>query len=142
MAGNQFLRAMGKKEQPATGTRLLGEGTKAVPAPLPPPPKFDSKAQASAAYHHIMSRAAEYQKLLNFHVVRSAATTDPARRAEALDSAIRAGEQEMVLFRQARDVLRSVVPTLPLPPPLPQGLLDAAAPSFHKMPSRPIPKPI
>ncbi|MBF6555477.1 MAG: hypothetical protein IVW52_04795 [Acidimicrobiales bacterium] len=88
----------------------------ATTAPLTPP-RFDSRAAANAEYHRIMTRAAEMQKLLNFHVVRSATHGDPAKRAQALDSAIGAGERMLAEFRRARDAAAAAHPGLVVPGP-------------------------
>ena len=55
------------------------------------PQKFDSKAQANAAYHRIMTGAAQFQQMINFHVVNSARRPDPVERADSLDKAIPRG---------------------------------------------------
>jgi hypothetical protein len=82
---------------------------------LSPPPRFDSRAAAAAAYHRIMTVAARHQEMVNLHVVASAAAADPGARARALDAAIvQVGLMERE-FRRARDVLVAASPT-PLPP--------------------------
>ncbi len=94
-----------------------------VPDPFldPVPQKFDSRAAANAAYHQIMTGAARYQQLVNFHIVRSATVSDPGLRAESLDRAIRSGEQMVAEFRKARNVVSAIVPGLPPPPAPPVG---------------------
>ena len=96
----------------------------------PAPPKFDSRAAANAAYHRIMTGAEQFQQMVNFNVVRSATQSDPVRRAEALDSAIRAGERMIGEFRRARNVLAAIAPGLPLPP------RPTAAPAAYAQPGR------
>jgi hypothetical protein len=87
---------------------------------VPPPPKFDSRAAANAAYNQIMTGAARLQQLVNYHIVRSATMNDPGQRAEALDAAIRNGDRMVAEFRKARNVVAAVVPGLP-PAPAPSA---------------------
>lgn len=96
------------------------EEPQAEPVPgLPPqaPPKFDSRAEANAAYNRIMTGAATLQQTLNLFVVRSARAGDPIERAKALDHAIAAGERMLDEFRKARRVVSAVSPLVPMPTP-------------------------
>jgi len=94
------------KSKPLTGVDPLFES----------PQKFDSKAQAAAAYNRIMTGAAQFQQMINFHVVNSARRPDPVERADSLDKAIHAGERMLEEFRRARNVLMAVSPLVPAPP--------------------------
>ena len=108
---------------------------------VPPPPKFDSRAAANAVYHRIMTGAANFQQMVNFHVVRSATQSDPVARAESLDSAIRAAERMVAEFRRARAVMGTAIPGLP-PAPRPVSAPAAFAQPGRVGPERIRPKPI
>jgi hypothetical protein len=93
---------------------------------------------AEAEFNRIMTRAAAFQEMINFHIVNTARSSDPVHRARCLDLAITALENMEAQFRRARAAVALAAPTAVIPPPprsLAGRLSAAGAPPVTRAPN-------